>query len=363
MFDERGYLDLISGERRDREAVIWRSLLRGLAYPYEVVMRMRNIAYDAKLLPAVRLPVPVISVGNLTTGGTGKTPVVAWLVNLLVELGRRPGIASRGYRSLGPQGNDEKLVLDRLCPGVPHRQGRNRVVQARDLIAVDRCDVIVLDDGFQHRRLARDFDVVLIDATRPWGFGSLLPGGLLREPVSSLHRADVVLITRCDMASPAVMQSILDRVKRLAPRALTLTSQFELTHLLFGNGSRAPISSLKHRRLFLFSGIANPASFEGAVASHGQVVDRLRLPDHCAYEARQIAEIAAAAHRCAADIAVTTLKDFVKLSRLPRSELPIAACEQTLRIDDSERESLLRERLRRLCDDWPSHVNSPTSDR
>src|SRR5690606_8255127 len=136
---------------------------------YGAAVQWRNFAFDRGWYRVHRAGVPVISVGNLTTGGTGKTPLVAWLVHQLEQLGASPAILSRGYRSVDSHANDEKLVLDRLCPGVPHIQNPDRVAGARAALADGVCNLLVLDDGFQHRRLHRDLDLVLIDALNPWG--------------------------------------------------------------------------------------------------------------------------------------------------------------------------------------------------
>ena len=200
--DEAALHELLSGQRHDVAARLLRSALYGPSLAYSAVMRLRNLAYDRGWLRIERvgvppslstgeiplsnpseayeayeptIPVPVISLGNLTTGGTGKTPLAAYLTNWLIREGCRPGLLSRGYRSLPVQdgtgitgGNDEKRVLDQLCPGVPHLQQRDRVCSARRAVVEYGCDILILDDGFQHRRLHRDLDLVLIDALRPW---------------------------------------------------------------------------------------------------------------------------------------------------------------------------------------------------
>lgn len=162
--------------------------------------------------------VPVISVGNLTTGGTGKTPLVALVCDLLRQANFRPGIVSRGYGSVDGNANDEKLVLNLLCPDVPHTQAPDRVAAAHSLTIEENLNAIVMDDGFQHRRLHRDLDIVLIDATNPFGYGSLLPRGLLREPLSSLRRADVAIITRSDLVAARVLAEIHNAIIEAAPQ-------------------------------------------------------------------------------------------------------------------------------------------------
>ena len=203
---------------------------------YRIVIALRNVLFDCGLRKPRRVAVPVISVGNLTTGGTGKTPVVALIVELLVQLERRPAIISRGYRSVDGEANDEKRVLERLCPGIPHEQNRSRFQAAESLLQKSARDIIVMDDGFQHRQLHRDFDIVLIDATNPFGYGSLLPRGLLREPLSALRRADLVLITRADMED----QRNAEADDAIQPQALStesFASPFSRPALSTGQGN------------------------------------------------------------------------------------------------------------------------------
>src|SRR5262245_12493692 len=156
-------------------------------------MRLRNWLYDRGWKRTHRAAVPVVSVGNLTVGGTGKTPCVEFVARWFRERDRRVAILSRGYGSTGGA-NDEAMVLEENLPDVPHLQGADRVALAAAAVEELESEVLVLDDGFQHRRLARDLDLVLVDATNPWGHGAVLPRGLLREPASGLRRAGAVLL-------------------------------------------------------------------------------------------------------------------------------------------------------------------------
>jgi tetraacyldisaccharide-1-P 4'-kinase len=188
-----------------------RELLRAPALLFGALVGARGAAYASGLARAHDAGLPVLSVGNLTVGGTGKTPFCIWVVRELQRLGRKPGLLSRGYRAGADGRNEEALVFGGACPGVPHVQDPDRVRGARVLRARG-VDTIVLDDGFQHRRLAREQDWVLIDALRPWGLPrdargesvrALLPRGLLREPLSALARADALVITRANDVHPS----------------------------------------------------------------------------------------------------------------------------------------------------------------
>ncbi len=246
--------------------------------------------YDWQLLRSHRVPARVISVGNLTAGGTGKTPTVAWIVRTLQAAGQRPAIISRGYAGQGGA-NDEKLVLDQLLPGVPHCLNPDRVAAARELLGAarppeSRPTHLVLDDAFQHRRIARDVDLVLIDALNPWGYDALLPRGLLREPVHALHRASAILVTRSDLIDEATRQTLARRI-RAATEAPILWSRFEPTRLRNAAGQTLSLLEARDQRWAAFCGIGNPQGFCRTLTSCGLAVsdDRFRaFPDHHLYQ-------------------------------------------------------------------------------
>ncbi|MFG0335481.1 MAG: tetraacyldisaccharide 4'-kinase [Maioricimonas sp. JB049] len=280
-----------------------------------------------------RVPVPVISVGNLTTGGTGKTPTVAWLVQWLKEQGARPGILSRGYRSLDGEENDEKRLLDALCPGVPHLQDPDRVTSARRAVADEGCTALVLDDGYQHRRLARDLDIVLIDCLNPWGYGRLLPRGLLREPRSSLRRAGVILLTRAGHCDAARREQTCQEIARHTT-APVLATAFEPTGFVNAAGDRLPADGLMDRRVAAFCGIGNPSGFRRTLTGMGLPVgeERLRIfPDHYHYTGRDMALLSQWGEELQADLLVTTRKDLVKLSGTRIGRCPVWAVDIELR--------------------------------
>ncbi len=196
------YLALVRGDSKGVGPTLQRIGLSAASVPYGLTVRLRNLLYDLGWLRARRAPVPVVSVGNLSVGGTGKTPFVEHVAGFYRRRDVRVAVLSRGYGAEhGP--NDEALVLEENLPDVPHLQGADRAALARSAIEELESELLVLDDGFQHRRLCRDLDVVLIDATAPWGHGRLLPRGLLREPKTGLRRAHLVALTRCDQAGDA----------------------------------------------------------------------------------------------------------------------------------------------------------------
>ena len=200
-------------------AAALRGILAAAEVPYAWAVRRRNRRYDCGAKAVHRVDVPVISVGNLTLGGTGKTPMVEWIVRRFLAQGKKVGIISRGYGARGGP-NDEARELAWKLPGVPHVQDPDRVAAARRAIREFGCQVLVLDDAFQHRRIARDLDIVLLDALEPLGYEHVFPRGTLREPVEGLARADVVALSRADLLTAEQRAAIRDRVAKLSPEAV-----------------------------------------------------------------------------------------------------------------------------------------------
>ena len=347
--DEAALHELLSGCRRDVGARLLRGGLHLASWGYGAAMRFRNWGYDRAGLRIARVDVPVISLGNITTGGTGKTPMAAWLADWLVQQGRVPGLLSRGYRSLDGAANDEKLVLDRLCPGVPQIQQRDRVSAARRLVSARACDAIILDDGFQHRRLHRDLDLVLVDALQPWGYGHLLPRGLLRESLSGLRRADIVLLTRADFATDEQRVEIRRELKRWRGTDDCVEVAFVPQRLLGLDGSERPVNDLAGCRLFGFCGIGNPRGFRQTLERLGAACELKSFPDHHHYSASDLAALSQAARDASADIVLTTLKDQVKIAPAAWSGPPLLAVD--IGVEFLAGRELLESRLQQLVGD------------
>ena len=328
---EQRFIRIISGEARGVAPALARVALAAVEPVYHAFTAARNSLFDWGWKRAHRLDRPVISVGNLTTGGTGKTPVVAGLARRLVGLGLRPAVLTRGYRRSGAAISDEAEALrEALGPGVPVLVDPDRVACACRALATDPgIDVFLMDDGFQHRRLARDFDLVLVDATNPFGFGRVLPRGLLRESISGLRRASAILLTRADLVSAEQVAGCLDRMTRVSPTTPIFRSSHALAELRAVRGATPDKAS----PALVVSGLANPAAFEDMLRRSGLVLaDALRFADHHAYATRDIDTITRAARAGGAAWIVTTTKDWVKLRPLAdRLETPIAVAELTLR--------------------------------
>src|SRR5262249_6499892 len=218
---------------------------------------LRNRGYDRGWLAVHRAGVPVVSVGNLTVGGTGKTPMVEWVARWFRRHEKQVVILSRGYRQVHGL-NDEGRVLEENLPDVPHLQDRDRVRSARIAVEELEAEVLVLDDGFQHRRLARDLDLVLIDALEPFGLGRLLPRGLLREPVASLRRADLVVLSRADLISPDERRSIRAEAERHGGPVRWIEARHAPMELVGAEGGASSIEELAGRPVAAFCGIGNP---------------------------------------------------------------------------------------------------------
>jgi tetraacyldisaccharide 4'-kinase len=296
----------------------WIELLRVPSALFGAVARSRGWLYDRRVLPSFDVGVPVISVGNLSVGGTGKTPMITWLARELEARRRRVGIVSRGYGAADGTPNDEALMLAELLPDVAHVQDRNRVDAAATL--VDRgVDVILVDDGLQHRRLARDLDIVMLDALRPFGLPApegggapvraFLPRGLMREPIGALRRADAVVITRADAAGPGVIAELRDLVTRTAPGVrVALATHSPVGLRSFEGGTPLAAGQLLGRDVELLSGVGNPAAFEATVRSLGGIVHGHRaFPDHHPFSGAELEGLGARR------MVVTTAKDAARL--------------------------------------------------
>lgn len=317
---------LVSGRRRGIGATLARAGLRLAEVPYTLVVEWRNRRFDAGR-DCHRVEVPVVSVGNLTLGGTGKTPMVAWLARWFRERGVRVTLVSRGYGASPDGRNDEALELEEILPDVPHLQNRDRVAAAQLAIEEFECQLILLDDGFQHRRLDRDLDIVLLDALEPFGFGHVFPRGMLREPIRNLERADVVVLSRADAVDEGQRRSIRGVVERHAPEAVWVEARHRPQGLLGAGGrATAPLESLAGRRVAAFCGIGNPAGFRRTLESIGCVPIELReFPDHHAYQRSDIEELKRWSQMLDAEVVLCTHKDLVKIGLERLGERPLWA--------------------------------------
>ena len=330
MLSPTKFRDIVSGRQAGLLAASLRVLLRLAEFPYSWAMRLRNCWYDRALAESHSVDARVISIGNLTLGGTGKTPLVQWIGRRLQRQEVRFAIVSRGYRAAPAGVNDEALELQLALPDVPHHQDRDRVAAAREVIKQYRSQVILLDDGFQHRRLARDLDVVLLDATEPFGFDHVFPRGTLREPLAGLSRADVVVLSRADMLDKTARRQVRDRVARLAPDVLWCEIVHGPDELINTQGATSPTSTLAGKRVAAFSGIGNPAGFRHTLATLDcELIAWREYPDHHHYTSEDMESLAEWA--VGADLVLCTRKDLVKLHHAALGRVPLWAVSVELR--------------------------------
>lgn len=317
---------LVRGERLGPTAAAARAGLWWARLPYGVGVGVRNTLFDLGVKSSARADVPVVSVGNLTLGGTGKTPCVEWVASFYRSLGVRAAILSRGYGvESGP--NDEALVLEDNLPDVPHLQGADRAALAATAVAELDSELLILDDGFQHRRLKRDLDIVLVDATQPLADDYLFPRGRLREPVSALHRADVVIVTRADACErdPVAARRVADLERRRGkPVARAVHAP---QHLMGVDGAVESLDALRGRAVGAFCGLGNPEAFRRTLADLGADVVSFRVfPDHHPYTRSDVADLRRwGADLPAGGLALTTQKDFVKLRLADLGTTPLWA--------------------------------------
>jgi tetraacyldisaccharide 4'-kinase len=339
----------MSGEARGVSAALLRAGLSVVSPVYATVMRGRNAKFDLGL-GVRRLPRPVVSVGNITTGGTGKTPVVRWLCEQLRGAGERPAVLMRGYKARPGERGDEQAMLE----GLLNRDGVAPVVVQADPsrhaggLAVLRghpdVSLFVMDDGFQHRRLARDFDLVLVDACQPFGYGRVIPRGLLREPLVGLRRADAILITRADQAGSEAIELIVAKIRAVNAGAPVYRCSHAHVGLRSADGVLHALDELAGRRFFAFAGIGNPEGFEAQLRRlPGELCGRRWFGDHWDYNAGDLAGAQREAGACGAELLVTTEKDWVKVARVvgPAVDLPVWRVELAVQFEREDENRLL----------------------
>lgn len=311
--DSGKWLSLLSGKRAGALPAIQRLFLILASLPYALVMQLRNHLYDIGFIKQTKVEVPVIVIGNLTVGGTGKTPAVEYVARFFRSRHRQVALLSRGYGSAEGR-NDEALVLETNLDDVPHLQNPDRVKLALTAIEELESDLLVLDDGFQHRRLHRDLDIVLIDATNPWGYGWCLPRGLLREPRSGLLRAGLILVTRSDQIDAARLKILRNEITKLAPGCPVALSR-HAPQSLQNCVDELTVSKLSGRAVAAFCGIGNPNGFWQTLHSLGcTIIDKKEFPDHHQYQRSDVEMLQEWATLLPEDTwIVTTQKDWVKL--------------------------------------------------
>lgn len=297
--------------------------LRILLWPasklYGVGVSLRTRLYANGLLKQKRLKAAVISVGNLSVGGTGKTPLVIWLAEKLLEQGQRVAILTRGYRGTAGSSDEVELMRSRLQNRVMFGVGKNRFAEGQRIESRQAIDIFLLDDGFQHLQLARDLDIVLMDASRPMA-QPLLPAGPMREPLSALNRAGIIIFTRTENTPGAK-----EAVQRLSNLPIFSASTRLLGFCrLDGEGSPQTVADLGGGLFFAFCGIGNPEAFVRDLQRWGIILTgHMFFADHHRYTLEDVQAIGRAATRLGAKFLLTTEKDSWNLKDVQFSGLPV----------------------------------------
>ncbi|MDD2365349.1 MAG: tetraacyldisaccharide 4'-kinase [Desulfuromonadaceae bacterium] len=334
------WTELASGKRTSTKDQLFILLLAPLGKIYSLVQSVRVLLYRFGILKSRQLPRPVVSIGNITVGGTGKTPVTAYIARELIKRGYRPAVLSRGYGGslegeclvvsdgntvmLSPEEcGDEPYLLASTVKGLMLVIGSDRY--AAGCLAMKQLspDIFLLDDGFQHLKLFRDINILLLDHSRPLGNGWTLPAGSLREPAKAAERADAILFTRCPEGT-AVSPSTSEKPIFAASHRIIDATPLK-------GGEPVAIDSLKELKLMAFAGIANPQHFFSSLIDKGlNLVATVSLPDHVRYARENIEELNTVLRKSGADYAITTEKDGVKLRK---SENEISEVTYMARLD------------------------------
>ena len=312
-----------------KQSPFWGTLLLLISVFYGAAITVRRVFYGLHIFKRKGLSCPVISIGNITLGGTGKTPTVIQIAGLLSRARIRPAVVSRGYARKNEDelvvvsdgssilvdsktGGDEPVLIASKLIGVPVVVGKKKYQAA--LLALRRFnpDVVLLDDGFQHIQLKRNLDIVLVDAGNPFGNGRLFPKGILREPLAALKRAHAVLITRAD--STGDVEKLKAAIQRHTPARIFTSCQVPVDLIDYRSNDIKPLSSLRGSKVLALAGIARPASFFALLQSLGaNIVTSCTYPDHFDYQKSDLAAVFQQAADANISMVVTTEKDAVRI--------------------------------------------------
>jgi tetraacyldisaccharide 4'-kinase len=343
-----GRIDILLA-KKDKTSLekVFLSPLHLLSLLYGMGVRLRTLLFGLGLLRSKKLPCPVISVGNLTVGGTGKTPLVMWLAKVLAEKGVPTAVLTRGYKREKAAGSllsdgksvflsreesgDEPYLMAQLLEEVPIFVGQDRFRNGQQALEKFGVQGVILDDGYQHLPLRRDLDIVLIDASLGFGDGHLLPRGILREPLSHLRRAHLFLLTKVE--DQEACEPLETQLHNIHPVPI-FHSHFEAVGFVGPRGEE-DLRAFHGKRMIALSGVGNPGYFSSLLNKFGiNVIREIIYPDHHVYTAKEVASLAG--YMKEAHGIVTTEKDMVKLKNLDIGHLPIWALRIRFKIWEQE---------------------------
>ena len=320
--NQQAYRKLISGQSTSCLAGFCRCVLGIAGTAYTIGIRLRNFLYCKGWLKTHRVNAVIVSIGNITTGGTGKTPLVIWLCNKITQNSKlnaqncKCAILTRGYKTKKGRFSDEPAILTKSCSEAKVIVNPNRVAGATEAASKWGANIIIMDDGFQHRRLGRDLDIVTIDAMCPFGYGKVLPAGLLREPVTALKRADAVVVTRCDQTTAAELAQLEEKLQLInADMPIARSIHAPVCAKSLGH-KKISIEELKDKKIFAFCGIGNPDAFLDTIRKLGANLAGSKVyNDHHHYTHNDIADIQKEDGYLSAYLIMTTQQDWSKICK------------------------------------------------
>lgn len=333
---------LAEGKCDDASAKILCPALCLAAGLYGMGVRLFRWGHEKKFFKQKRLPFPVISIGNLTWGGTGKTPLVEFLARKICAIRKTPLILTRGYS------HDEVEEFQNHMPSAIVGVGRDRAKMAMDIQKSKRVDIAILDDGLQHAALERDVEIIAVNALNPFGNGKLIPRGILREPLSVLGKANIVVLTHVNLVGAEQLKKLREQVQKLAPRAQLVEALMEPLFLYRAkNRSRVFLDKMHHRKAATFAAVGTPRSFQIVLQRSGiKTVRNFEFLDHHEYTEAELLEIKEISRTSGAEEIITTEKDFFRSRELIVRIINPLVLAARLRIHSGE--EILTDRLLRL---------------
>ena len=352
----RNYFRLLAEDQpcTSRWAWFWKPALKFTSVFYLAGLRFHRFLYEARILKRHQFNCPVISVGNMSWGGTGKTPLVEYIARFYINRRKTPLILARGY------GQDESKLLARQLPDAQFGIGEDRVQAAKQVLEKRSVDVIILDDGFQHWRIKRDLDVVVINAINPFGNSSLIPRGILREPFESLKRASIVVLTDVNLTPRKDLESIKIKIRTIVPKVEFVEAYREALYFYRpGSRERIQVGRFQGQRVTSFSGIGTPRSFQMLLNQLGlKTIRNFEFSDHHRFTEDELKEIASAKESSESEEIITTEKDFFRCEEAMKKIVKPLILKVRLHLTTGE--TLLHQYLGRFAS--ASHYEPPQTE-